>query len=120
MCVMYKIYKMHLVTFYNILNKYERYNCKKLFIIILSQSYNAAVFYFDNISFSRACIKLIISPKRKFNQSSILPTMVSTICSNCSRNKPFCGGRVVEKNELNSHVPVSDMRHAFRAAEKMC
>ena len=35
--------------------------------------------------------------------------------SNCSRNKPFYGGRVVEENEMNGEVPVSDMRHAFRA-----
>ena len=45
----------------------QKHNC------IMSQSYNATVFYFVNISFSRACIKQIISPKRKFNQSSILP-----------------------------------------------
>ena len=41
--------------------------------VIQSQSYNAIVFYFDNISFSSACFKSIISPKRMFSQSSILP-----------------------------------------------
>ena len=40
---------------------------------ILRQSYNSAVFRFDNISFSRACIQPIISSERTFNQSSILP-----------------------------------------------
>ena len=39
---------------------------------ILGQSYNATVFYFDNISFLAHVFKPIISPKRKFNQSSIL------------------------------------------------
>ena len=39
-----------------------------------------------------------------------------TSVSNCSRNKPFYGGRVVEKNEMHDDVPVTDMRHAFRAS----
>ena len=46
---------------------------ESLYYSILSQSYNATVFNFDNICFPRTCIKLIIYPKRKFNQSSILP-----------------------------------------------
>ena len=36
--------------------------------------------------------------------------------SNCSRNKSFYGGWVVEKNEMHVDVPVSDMRYAFRAS----
>ena len=36
--------------------------------------------------------------------------------SNCSRHKPFYGGRMVETNEMYGDVPVSDMRHAFHAS----
>ena len=76
------------------------------------------MFYFDKISFLEHVLKPIISPKRKFNQSSFLPRNVFyQSVSNRSRNKPFCRDRVVEKqNEMNGDVPVSDMRHAFRAA----
>ena len=44
-------------------------------MIILSQSYNATVLYFHNNSFLEHvhCIKPIISAKRKFTQSNILP-----------------------------------------------
>ena len=43
--------------------------------------------------------------------------MVLAICFQLlKKNKPFYGGRVVEKkNEMNGDVPVSDMPHAFRA-----
>ena len=40
---------------------------------ILSQSYDATVTYFDNISFLAHVLNQLFSPKRKFNQSSILP-----------------------------------------------
>ena len=82
---------------------------------ILSQSYNAAVFCSDNISFlthalNQLFLQMVQSVKHRFKQS----------VSNCSRNKPFYGGRVVEKkNEMHADVPVSDMRHAFRASWKM-
>ena len=74
---------------------YDLINC------ILSQSYNATVFYFDNISFLAHAL----------NQSFLYQSV-----SNCSRNKPLYGGRVVEKTEMHGDVPVSDMRHAFRAS----
>ena len=50
---------------------------------------------------SSTCI--IISPKRKFSQSSILLHNGF----NCSRNKPF------EKYEMNGDVPEPDMRQAL-------
>ena len=67
------------------------------------------------------CFILIISLflERVFNQlflpneSSVSQasyrTVVLRICFQLLRNKPFYGGRVVEKNETNGDVPVSNM-----------
>ena len=87
---------------------------------MLSQSYNAPVFYFDNISFPRACIKQIISPKQKFNESSILSHNVfNNLFLTVQETNHFVVVGWLKKNEMNGDVPVSDMRHAIRAAKKM-
>ena len=47
-------------------------------------------------------------------------TLVLTICFQLFKKQTIYGDRVVERNEMNGDEPVSNMRHAFRAAEKMC
>ena len=79
---------------------------------LLSQSYNATVFYFDNITFLGHVLNQLVLP----NKSSISQASYHTMFPTAQETKPFYGGRVVEKNEMNSHVPVSDMRHSFHAA----
>ena len=84
---------------------------------ILSQSYNTTVFYFYNISFIEHVLNQLFFPNESsINQASYRTMVLLQSVSNCSRNKPFYGGRVVEKNEMTGGVPVNDMQHAFRAA----
>ena len=68
---------------------------------ILSQSYNATVFNFDNIFFLEHVSNQLFIP----NENSISQASYRTR----SGNKPFYGGRVVEKNEMHGDVPVSVM-----------
>ena len=82
---------------------------------ILSQSFNATVLYFDNISFLAHVLNQLFLPNESSISQASYRTKVLTIFSNCSSNKPFYGCRVVE-NEMHGDVPVSDMRYAFRAS----
>ena len=43
-----------------------------------------------------------------------LSVQINTFFSNCSRNKPFCGGRVFEKIEMHTDSPVFGMWPVFR------
>ena len=92
-------------------------NCIVRFFNVLSQSYNAAVFYCDSISFLEHVLnQLFLLNESPISQASYL-TMVSTICFQLFKIQPILwSSRVVEKNEMNGDVPVSDRRHAFRAA----
>ena len=63
--------------------------------------------------FFSACIKPIISPKRKFNQSSILPhNGLNNLFPTVPETDHFMEAGWL-KNEMHGDVPVSDMRHAF-------
>ena len=85
-------------------------------ISILSQSYNATVFYFDNISFPAHVLNQLFPQTKVQSVKHLTAQWFYQSVSNCSRNKPFYGGRVVEKNEMHGDVPISDMRYAFRAS----
>ena len=62
---------------------------------ILSQIYNATVFYFDNISFLEHVLNQLFLPNESSVSQASYSTMVLKSVSNCSRNKLFYGGRVV-------------------------
>ena len=83
---------------------------------ILSQNYNTTVFHFDNISFLAHVLNQLFLPNESSISQASYCTMVFTICFQLFKKQPFCGGRVVEKNEIHGEVPVSDMRHAFRVS----
>ena len=44
--------------------------------------------------------------------------MVLIICIQLFKKQTIYGGRVVENNEMQGDVPVSDMRHAFRGRKR--
>ena len=93
------------------------YQCTDQRIMAVAIMYTGpTVFYFDNISFLAHLLNQLFIPNESSVSQASYRTMVLTICSNCSRNKPFYGGRVVEKNEMHGDEPVSDMWHAFRAS----
>ena len=81
------------------------------------------MFYFDNTSFLEHVLsQLFLLNKSSISQASYR-TMVLTICIQLFKKQTIYGGRVVEKkkkkkkkNEMNGDVPVSERRHAFRAA----
>ena len=72
------------------------------FVYILSQNYNAAVFHFqiDTISFLVHVLNQLFLPNENSVRQASYRTMILTISFQLFvLNKPFYGGRVVEKNE---------------------
>ena len=88
-------------------------------LCILSQSYNATVFYFDNISFlAHVLVQLFLPNESSVSQASYRTMVLKQSVSNCSRNKPFHGGGVVEKKKMKCMVmyqyPTCDMYFVHR------
>ena len=57
---------------------------------------NAAVFYFDNISFLEHLLNQLFLPNESSVGQASYRTVVLTICFQLFKNKPFYGGKVVE------------------------
>ena len=85
------------------------------YVNILSQSYNATVFCYENISFLAHVLNQLLLPNESSISQASYCTMVLTICFQLFKKQTIYGGRVVETNEMHGDVPVSDMRHAFCA-----
>ena len=116
------------MNFINVLTSQTKYRlntlktCECLLLLfsmidnMLSQSYNAIVFYFDNISFWEHVLNQLYLPNECSVSQASYRIMVKQSVSNCSRNKPFYGGRVVEKkNEMKGYqYPTCDMRFVQR------
>ena len=97
----------------------HQYNLQlsKIGIYILSQSYNATVFYFDNISFLEHALNQLFIPNKSPVSQISYRTMVLTICFQLFKKQTILWRYGDWKqNEMNGRVPVSDMRHAFCAA----
>ena len=102
---------------------------------ILSQSYDATVFYFD-ISFLAHVLNKWFLPNESSVSQASYRTIVLTICFQLFKKQTVFRGRVVEKKkkkkkkrkeekkkkgeeEMHGDLPVSDTRLAFRASWKM-
>ena len=96
--------------------------CKTLIFsdTILSQSYIATVFYFDNISFLARVLNQLFLPKESSISQASYCTMVLTVCFQLfKKTNHFVEVGWLKKHEMHGDVPVSDMRHTFRALYAM-
>ena len=78
---------------------------------ILSQSYSAGAFYFDNISFLEHVLNQLFLPNESSISQASYRTMVLTICFQLFKTQPYYGGRVVEKMKsmVMYQYPTCDM-----------
>ena len=84
---------------------------------ILSQSYKATVFCFDNISFlEHVSNQLFLPNERSISQASLPHNGINNLFPTVQETNHFTEVGWLKKNEMHGDVPVSDMWHAFRAA----